>query len=110
VRRDRVQALPGARRRRLPDRQRAQERQGRLRERLWHAVRIAANGFISLSHPRASRPSEAVFPLIARDAATPTVTVALDAVSAKLTTDNLKQLVKLVEVDKDAPRRSWSTS
>lgn len=62
---------------------------------------IAANGFVSLTDPKGFAQSEAVVPLIAKSAATPKVTAALDAVSAKLTTDNLRQLVKRVEVDKD---------
>jgi osmoprotectant transport system substrate-binding protein len=40
-------------------------------------------------------------PLIAKTAATPAVSTVLDAVSAKLTTDKLVDLVKRVEVDKD---------
>jgi osmoprotectant transport system substrate-binding protein len=62
---------------------------------------IAANGFVSLSDPKGFAQSEAVVPLVAKAAATPTVTAVLDAVSAKLTTENLKLLVKRVEVDKD---------
>jgi osmoprotectant transport system substrate-binding protein len=42
-----------------------------------------------------------VIPLIAKDAATPEVTDTLNAVSAALNTENLKELVKRVEVDKD---------
>jgi len=62
---------------------------------------IAANGFISLEDPKGLVESEAVIPLIAKDAATPEATDALNAVSAKLTTENLKEMVKRVEVDKD---------
>jgi osmoprotectant transport system substrate-binding protein len=62
---------------------------------------IEANGFISLADPKGLVESEAVLPLIAKDAATPEASGALDAVSAKLTTDNLKAMVKRVEVDKD---------
>jgi osmoprotectant transport system substrate-binding protein len=62
---------------------------------------IEANGFISLEDPKGLVESEAVVPLIAKDAATAEATAALDAVSAKLTTDNLKEMVKRVEVDKD---------
>jgi osmoprotectant transport system substrate-binding protein len=62
---------------------------------------IAANGFISLEDPKGLVESEAVTPLIAKDAATPEATEALNAVSAKLTTDNLKEMVKRIEVDKD---------
>ena len=62
---------------------------------------IPANGFVTLEDPKGLVEAEAVLPLIDKDAATPEVTAALDAVSAKLTTDNLKELVKRVEVDKD---------
>ena len=62
---------------------------------------IPENGFITLEDPKLLAPSEAVTPLIAKDAATPEVTEILNGVSAKLTTDNLKELVKSVEVDKD---------
>ena len=62
---------------------------------------IPANGFVTLEDPKGLVESEAVLPLIAKDAATPEVTEVLDGVSSKLTTDNLKELVKRVEVDKD---------
>jgi osmoprotectant transport system substrate-binding protein len=62
---------------------------------------IPANGFITLEDPKGLVESEAVVPLIAKDAATPEVTETLNAVSAKLNTENLKELVKRVEVDKD---------
>lgn len=62
---------------------------------------IPANGFVTLEDPKGLVEAENVVPLIAKDAATPEVTETLDAVSAKLTTENLKELVKRVEVDKD---------
>jgi osmoprotectant transport system substrate-binding protein len=62
---------------------------------------IPANGFVTLEDPKGLVESEAVVPLISKEAATPEVTDTLNAVSAKLTTDNLKELVKRVEVDKD---------
>jgi osmoprotectant transport system substrate-binding protein len=62
---------------------------------------IPANGFVTLEDPKGLVEAEAVIPLIAKDAATPEVTETLDAVSAALNTDNLKELVKRVEVDKD---------
>jgi len=62
---------------------------------------IPANGFVTLEDPKGLVESEAVIPLISKKAATPEATEALNAVSAKLTTDNLKELVKRVEVDKD---------
>jgi osmoprotectant transport system substrate-binding protein len=62
---------------------------------------IPANGFITLEDPKGLVEAEAVIPLIAKEAATPEVTETLDAVSAALNTENLKELVKRVEVDKD---------
>jgi osmoprotectant transport system substrate-binding protein len=62
---------------------------------------IAVNGFVTLADPKRFSESEAIIPLIAKGAATPKARAALGAVSAKLTTDNLKQMVKRVEVDKD---------
>jgi osmoprotectant transport system substrate-binding protein len=64
---------------------------------------IEVNGFVPLTDPRGLIESEAVVPLIAKSAATPEVTGALNGVSAKLTTDNLKRMVKRVEVDKEDP-------
>ena len=62
---------------------------------------IPANGFVTLEDPKGLVEAEAVIPLISKEAATPEATEVLDAVSAALTTDNLKELVKRVEVDKD---------
>jgi osmoprotectant transport system substrate-binding protein len=62
---------------------------------------IPANGFVTLEDPKGLVEAETVIPLIAEDAATPEVTETLDAVSAALNTENLKELVKRVEVDKD---------
>jgi osmoprotectant transport system substrate-binding protein len=62
---------------------------------------IPANGFVTLEDPKGLVEAEAVLPLIAKEAATPEVTETLDAVSAALNTENLKELVKRVEVDKD---------
>jgi osmoprotectant transport system substrate-binding protein len=62
---------------------------------------IPQNGFVSLEDPKGLVESEAVVPLISKAAATAEATQVLDAVSAKLTTENLKGMVKRVEVDKD---------
>jgi osmoprotectant transport system substrate-binding protein len=62
---------------------------------------IPANGFVTLEDPKGLVEAEAVVPLISKEAATPEVTETLNAVSAKLNTENLKELVKRVEVDKD---------
>jgi osmoprotectant transport system substrate-binding protein len=60
-------------------------------------------GFVSLSDPSGLIASQAVVPLIAKAAATPATTAALDRVSANLTTAKLEQMVKRVEVDEDDP-------
>jgi osmoprotectant transport system substrate-binding protein len=62
---------------------------------------IPANGFITLEDPKGLVEAEAVIPLISDEAATPEATETLNAVSAALNTENLKELVKRVEVDKD---------
>ncbi|HYM58598.1 MAG TPA: ABC transporter substrate-binding protein, partial [Solirubrobacteraceae bacterium] len=62
---------------------------------------IPANGFITLEDPKGIVAHENVTPLIAKDKATPEVSDVLNGVSAKLTTENLKELVKRVEIDKD---------
>ena len=62
---------------------------------------IPANGFVSLEDPKGLAQAEAVVPLIAKSAATSEVADVLNGVSAKLTTENLTDLVKRVEVDKD---------
>jgi len=64
---------------------------------------IITNGFVSLADPKGLIESQAVVPLIAKSAATPEVTETLNAVSARLTTENLTEMVKRVEVDKDDP-------
>ncbi len=61
---------------------------------------IAVNGFVSLADPKQLIASQAVTPLIATSAATPRATAALDRVSAKLTTRELEQMVRRVEIDK----------
>jgi osmoprotectant transport system substrate-binding protein len=62
---------------------------------------IPANGFITLDDPKEIVRHENVTPLIAKDKATPELSKVLNDVSAKLTTENLKEMVKRVEVDKD---------
>jgi len=62
---------------------------------------IAANGFVVLDDPRNNFPSQNVVPLITRAKATPRVVEALDAVSAKLTTEGLVALnARLADPDK----------
>jgi osmoprotectant transport system substrate-binding protein len=64
---------------------------------------IAVNGFISLDDPKGVVEGENVIPFISKEKATPEVTATLNAVSAALDTETLKDLVKRVEVDKEAP-------
>jgi osmoprotectant transport system substrate-binding protein len=66
-----------------------------------HAVGDPANGFVTLEDPKHLAQTEAVVPLIAKTAATSEVSQVLNDVSSKLTTDNLVEMVKRVEVDKD---------
>jgi osmoprotectant transport system substrate-binding protein len=64
---------------------------------------IAANGWVALQDPKFLFAAQNVLPLINQAKATPTVTGALDAVSAKLTTPVLADLVKQVVADKQDP-------
>jgi osmoprotectant transport system substrate-binding protein len=61
---------------------------------------IAANNFVVLQDPKSLFAAQNVVPLITKSKADPTVTAALNAVSAKLDTPTLAGLVKQVEVDK----------
>lgn len=74
---------------------------------------IAANGFVVLDDPKRLFGSDNVVPLLRKQVVDPTVTGALDAVSAKLDTPALAQLVKEVVVDhKDAKdvAKAWLAS
>ncbi len=64
---------------------------------------IGVNGFVSLEDPKKLIASQAIVPLITKSAATPAVAEALDGVSAKLTTSDVEQMVRRVEIDKDDP-------
>jgi osmoprotectant transport system substrate-binding protein len=61
---------------------------------------IPANNFVVLQDPKNLFAAQNVVPLITKSKADPTVTAALNAVSAKLDTTALAGLVKQVEVDK----------
>lgn len=65
---------------------------------------IKQNNFVVLRDDKHLFGSDNVVPLIARSAATPKVQVTLNAVSKKLTTDNLGSMVKQVVVDKKDPK------
>jgi osmoprotectant transport system substrate-binding protein len=62
---------------------------------------ITANGFVTLTDTKAFFGSQNVIPVITKDKATPEVSAALNAVSAKLDTPTLATLVSKVVTDKD---------
>ncbi|WP_265445264.1 ABC transporter substrate-binding protein [Flexivirga meconopsidis] len=65
---------------------------------------IKQNNFVILRDDKQLFGSDQVVPLISRSAATPKVQVALNKISAKLTTDNLGEMVKQVVIDKKDPQ------
>lgn len=74
---------------------------------------IKANGFVVLEDDKRLFGTQNVVPLIAKKAATPEVTAALDAVSAKLTTEELRTLMGKVDLDKQDPAKvaaDWLTA
>jgi osmoprotectant transport system substrate-binding protein len=73
---------------------------------------ISANGFVTLADPKLLFGSDNVVPLVRKDKVTDTVSKALDAVSAKLDTATLTDLVKQVDVDKKDAKvvaKEWLT-
>ncbi len=73
---------------------------------------IAANKFVVLADPLNLYTAQNVLPLISAKKATPTVTAALNAVSAKLTTDTLVGLNSKVAAGTDADQvaQAWLTT
>ena len=61
---------------------------------------IVTNGFVTLEDPKLLYGSDNVVPLVRKDKVNDTITGALNAVSAKLDTTTLADLVKQVDVDK----------
>jgi osmoprotectant transport system substrate-binding protein len=61
---------------------------------------IAANGFVVLDDPKSLFAAQNVVPLITKTKVNPTISATLNAISAKLDTATLGQLVKQVVVDK----------
>jgi osmoprotectant transport system substrate-binding protein len=61
---------------------------------------ISANGFVTLEDPKLLFGSDNVVPLLRKDKVNDTITAALNAVSAKIDTATLTDLVKQVDVDK----------
>lgn len=74
---------------------------------------IAANDFVVLQDPKNNFAAQNVLPLINKAKASDNVTKALDAVSAKLTTQTLIDLLTKVTVDKQDPNavaKEWLSS
>jgi len=74
---------------------------------------ITSNGFVTLEDTKNFFGSQNVIPVITKDKATPEVTAALNAVSAKLDTTTLATLVSKVVTDKqdaDTVAGQWLTS
>lgn len=74
---------------------------------------IKANDFVSLQDTKSFFGAQNVIPVLTKSKATPEVTAALNAVSAKLDTDTLATLVTKVVVDKDdasTVAADWLTS
>ena len=61
---------------------------------------IAVNGFVTLDDPKLLFGSDNVVPLMRKDKVTDTITNTLNAVSAKLTTPILTDLLKQTDIDK----------
>jgi osmoprotectant transport system substrate-binding protein len=61
---------------------------------------IAANGFVILNDPKSLFAAQNVVPLITKSKLTPTISTTLNAISVKLDTATLGELVKEVVVDK----------
>jgi osmoprotectant transport system substrate-binding protein len=64
---------------------------------------VAANGFVVLDDPKNEFAAQNVLPLISKSKVTPTISAALNAVSAKLDTTTLTTLVAKVITDKQDP-------
>jgi osmoprotectant transport system substrate-binding protein len=61
---------------------------------------IAANGFVILDDPKSLFVAQNVVPLITKSKVSPTISAALNAISAKLDTATLSELLKEVVIDK----------
>ncbi len=61
---------------------------------------ISSNGFVTLADPKLIFGSDNIVPLVRKDKVNDTITSALNAVSAKIDTPTLTDLVKQVDVDK----------
>jgi osmoprotectant transport system substrate-binding protein len=73
---------------------------------------IAEEGWVLLEEDKPLQPAQHVVPIGRKDAMTDQVTQALNALSAKITTEELTKLNKLVDVDKQDPEKvanDWLT-
>jgi osmoprotectant transport system substrate-binding protein len=73
---------------------------------------IAENNWVLLEEDKPLEPAQNIVPIGRKDAMTDQVKQALDAISAKITTEELTKLNKLVDVDKEDPEKvanDWLT-
>jgi len=73
---------------------------------------IAANNWVLLEEDKPLEPAQNIVPIGRKDAMTDQVKNALNAISAKITTEELTKLNKLVDVDKEDPEKvanDWLT-
>ncbi len=73
---------------------------------------IAANGWVVLAEDKPLEPAQNIVPIGRTDAMTDQVKQALNGISAKITTEELTKLNKLVDVDKEDPEKvanDWLT-
>ena len=73
---------------------------------------IAENGWVVLEEDKPLQPAQNIVPIGRKEAMTDQVKQALDAISAKVTTEELTKLNKLVDVDKEDPEKvasDWLT-
>ncbi len=73
---------------------------------------IAANGWVLLVEDKPLEPAQNIVPIGRKDAMTDQVKQALNGISAKITTEELTKLNKLVDVDKEDPEKvanDWLT-
>ena len=70
---------------------------------------VAARGFVILEDDKGLQPVENIVPVIRDDATNPGIEELLNAISAELTTEELSELNKLVDVDKEDPADAATT-
>jgi osmoprotectant transport system substrate-binding protein len=73
---------------------------------------ISENGWVLLEEDKPLQPAQNIVPIGRKDAMTDQVTSTLNALSAKITTEELTNLNKLVDVDKQDPEKvasDWLT-